>query len=540
MLNPYPPAPLSRHPRGVSAILAALALLCVFAVAPVRAQATVTKTADYDAAGQYAFTVPAGVTSISVTAIGAAGGANCAAPGGKGAKLAATVPVTPGELLEVTVGEAGVDRPCFTGEGASVATLGGGARGGASGSWLAGSAGGGATSLRHPSFVPEPEWQSSLVVAGGGGGAAESSGAGGSGGDAGEAGGAASGSYAGHGGQPGELGAGGAGGAGEPDCIGGGLGESGATGALGVGGHGGDFTSVGAGGGGGGGFYGGGGGGGGCRGGGGGGGSSFAAAAATVTEAAAPSAEGARLSIAYLAPSPTATIVSAPAAFPSVPQGGVSAPQTVELTNTGEAPLIVGGTSFAGSDPEDFLIGSSTCGSQIEPGRGCQMRVRFTPQAQGPRTATLLIAGNDPAGPTSVDLSGTGAPPVGATGGETGVPGAWVKAPATQLQDPRKPIRIKVWTGAGESARAIVWGKIQIGKRSFALNRSSGALTAHKRKLFALRPVGSKGLKAIRRQLSRGATVRARVTARIVDSAGNRYQRTVRVALKYRKVGVKK
>lgn len=419
------PARLRRIPIAGS-ILTVVAAIIAFAVVPVTADAAVARTVEYGTPGQYEFTVPAGVTSVSVTAVGAAGGANCEASGGKGAKLGATVPVTPGEPLAVTVGEAGVDRVCSTGEGPSVATLGGGARGGASGSYLAGSAGGGATSLRLPSFAPEPAGPA-LLVAGGGGGAAESEFAGGgNGGNAGAAGLASGEEHPGQGGQPGGASTGGTGGAGASNCNGEEMGESGGTGVSGVGGHGGDFTDVGAGGGGGGGYYGGGGGGGGCRGGGGGGGSSFVMAAGTVTEAPAPSAEGARLSITYLMPMATATIVTTPGPFPSTAQGEVSAPQTVEITDTGEAPLTIGGASFAGADPGDFLVGSSTCGAPIEPGGSCQFQVRFNPQGQGGRTATLLVASNDPGSPAEVPLSGTGgAPPIGLAGprGETGAAG---------------------------------------------------------------------------------------------------------------------
>ena len=51
---------------------------------------------------------------------------------------------------------------------------------------------------------------------------------------------------------------------------------------------------------------------------------------------------------------------------------------------------------------------------------------------------------------------------------------------------------------------------------------------------------GARGGEAIRAQLARGATVRAKVTGRIVDSAGKRYQRTVRIELEYRHVGGEK
>ena len=112
--------------------------------------------------------------------------------------------------------------------------------------------------------------------------------------------------------------------------------------------------------------------------------------------------------ITYTAP-PAVTVNPEAIAFTSVQAlGTVSAPRQVSITDTGEGPLQIIGTSFGGSDAEDFLVSSSTCGGQIAPGAGCSLEVRFDPQASGGRTATLEIASNDPSSPTDVSLSGTG------------------------------------------------------------------------------------------------------------------------------------
>ena len=58
--------------------LLAVALLAL----PSAAQAQTTATTTYSGAGQYTFTVPAGVTSVTLTAIGAAGGSTCSASSG--------------------------------------------------------------------------------------------------------------------------------------------------------------------------------------------------------------------------------------------------------------------------------------------------------------------------------------------------------------------------------------------------------------------------------------------------------------------------
>jgi hypothetical protein len=81
------------------------------------------------------YTVPAGVSAVTITAVGAPGGAgNPVAPGGKGASVTATVAVTAGATLYVLVGGPGVEQTDagptvggFNGGGSSDAGGGGGA-----------------------------------------------------------------------------------------------------------------------------------------------------------------------------------------------------------------------------------------------------------------------------------------------------------------------------------------------------------------------------------------------------------------------------
>lgn len=113
------------------------------------------------------------------------------------------------------------------------------------------------------------------------------------------------------------------------------------------------------------------------------------------------------------------------------------------VTNTGNGPLAVTGLAFTGSDAGDFLIGSSTCGAPVAPGSSCQVTVRFAPQAQGARSATLQISSNNVGGPVLVTLSGTGGQlPQGPTG-QTGATGA---TGATGPQGPPGKIELVVCT----------------------------------------------------------------------------------------------
>jgi sugar lactone lactonase YvrE len=111
----------------------------------------------------------------------------------------------------------------------------------------------------------------------------------------------------------------------------------------------------------------------------------------------------------------------APAAFATTPQGAVSAPTTLTVSNVGRAPLDVSGWSFDGVDAGDFFVGSATCLESLPPGASCRLTVDFAPQGQGARSATLELYTDDIANdPLTIRLAGTGgalaAGPTGATG----------------------------------------------------------------------------------------------------------------------------
>ena len=221
------------------------------------------------------FTVPPGVASIKVEAVGAAGGNSAPIPssstifgaGGRGGKVDARVSVTPLSTLTVRVGGTGQ-------AGVVGSTAVGGFNGGGGSTGDRGGGGGGASDV-YAGATP-------LVIAGGGGGSGyKESGGGGEGGDGGDLTGRdgeinpVGGRWGGGGGQL----SGGAGGAGGGSVTA----TNGTAGIAGTGGTGGaNQPGVLGGGGGGGGRFGGGGGGGGTPGsGGGGGGSSFTALGAT-------------------------------------------------------------------------------------------------------------------------------------------------------------------------------------------------------------------------------------------------------------------
>ena len=291
--------------------------------------------------GEQTYTVPAGVHSLSITAIGAAGGTDILSgqtySGGRGAIVTGVVDVDPGELLYVEVGGIGTN-PAGGFNGGGNGAVGGGA------SWVGG---GGASDVRTlPMSAAAISLTSRLIVAGGGGGAV--------GGDAGQPGGNFP-----VGGGAGTQTSGGAGGC-PPSNLG--CGGAGTLGQGGDGGTSGTFPDERYGGGGGGGLYGGGGGGGNLTGvGGGGGGSSLV-----------PSDLGTK-QLASLSTAPMVGITPVP---PPTCQNVTSStpyglPVIVQLTCT----------EFAGRSLTYTIVGAPAHGRLSGLKAGGQVTVTYTPDA---------------------------------------------------------------------------------------------------------------------------------------------------------------
>jgi hypothetical protein len=241
--------------RRAIAVTAVLAGTAVVATLPADVGAA-PQTQTWTTPGTSTWVVPDGVTEIEAVVSGAAGG-DSETLGGKGGGVQATIPVTPGETLTISVGGRGDDEELFLAAGGAGGAGGGGAGGSSPG--RSGGGGGGASDIRQGGSALSDR----VVVAGGGGGAGgDCDGDGGVGG--GQTPTAGSGAV---GGQPGTASAGGAAGT-----------VAATAGVAGLGGTGANAGSANAGGGGGGGWYGGGGGGAGS---GGGGGSSYVTPSAT-------------------------------------------------------------------------------------------------------------------------------------------------------------------------------------------------------------------------------------------------------------------
>lgn len=117
------------------------------------------------------------------------------------------------------------------------------------------------------------------------------------------------------------------------------------------------------------------------------------------------------------APAPVLSVTdSAPPAddrqvpFGQVTEGLTSAPQTITVTNTGDAELVIDLVTALGLP---FALATENCsGATLEPAEFCTLTVDFTPASSGNFTDNLDIASNVPT--VTVSVSGTGTPiPVG-------------------------------------------------------------------------------------------------------------------------------
>jgi len=87
---------------------------------------------------------------------------------------------------------------------------------------------------------------------------------------------------------------------------------------------------------------------------------------------------------------------------------GTSQAQTVTVTNTGTASLIVGLPVTTG----DFTADATACGKPELPGQSCVITVTFSPNTIGPQSGTLSITSNAGSSPDTVALTGTGVNPL--------------------------------------------------------------------------------------------------------------------------------
>ncbi|MEU8269309.1 discoidin domain-containing protein, partial [Sphaerisporangium sp. NPDC049002] len=104
-------------------------------------------------------------------------------------------------------------------------------------------------------------------------------------------------------------------------------------------------------------------------------------------------------------PAPTVSLAASPAdlTFAARTVGSTSPAQAVTVTNNGTGQATLGTVATTGDYAQ-----TKTCGATLAAGASCTVNVTFTPTATGTRTGTLSVASNDPNGPLTVALTGTG------------------------------------------------------------------------------------------------------------------------------------
>ncbi len=103
--------------------------------------------------------------------------------------------------------------------------------------------------------------------------------------------------------------------------------------------------------------------------------------------------------------------VSVPLNFGDVDVATTSAAQTVTLTNSGNAPLII--SSFATDNAQFAIAAGGTCSTvaPVAAGANCTLNVTFAPTSAGVKNATLSITDNSNGVPGSIQtlaVTGTG------------------------------------------------------------------------------------------------------------------------------------
>ena len=89
-------------------------------------------------------------------------------------------------------------------------------------------------------------------------------------------------------------------------------------------------------------------------------------------------------------------------------QLGESKTVGIILSNTGDAPLTIINTELSGTNANDFTLESGEGTRELVPLDSFEISLRFSPQTEGNKTASLVISNNASSSPDLVNLSGSG------------------------------------------------------------------------------------------------------------------------------------
>jgi len=110
-------------------------------------------------------------------------------------------------------------------------------------------------------------------------------------------------------------------------------------------------------------------------------------------------------------PTSSAAVTLTPSSLTFAAQdlGTTSAPQSINVANTGNASLFINSAQVKGANPLDFTAVSDGCsGLTLAAGASCTMSITFKPTNTGTRSATLIVTDNAPNSPQTASITGTG------------------------------------------------------------------------------------------------------------------------------------
>lgn len=94
--------------------------------------------------------------------------------------------------------------------------------------------------------------------------------------------------------------------------------------------------------------------------------------------------------------------------FGGVVLGATSASQQIVLSAGGDEALTGISISIGGTNPGEFSVSSTTCGSSLNAGSSCNINLVMSPNATGSFSAQLIVADSDLASPQTETLTGSG------------------------------------------------------------------------------------------------------------------------------------
>jgi hypothetical protein len=94
--------------------------------------------------------------------------------------------------------------------------------------------------------------------------------------------------------------------------------------------------------------------------------------------------------------------------FSQQPVGQTSGPGIVYIYNPGTDAINFSSIAISGVNSSDFAIDANSCAAAIAPYTTCAVSFRFTPQAVGPRNATLVFNNDSGTGRQVIPLTGSG------------------------------------------------------------------------------------------------------------------------------------